>query len=295
MKVSKEDLALYKQKVFGVAKAFDEFCTKNNLRYFAIAGTAIGALRHKGIIPWDDDVDFVMPRPDYDFFLELAKQKLPKEYDVFIPGVSNDYHLTMAKMCDANTSLLVSPRHRCMMGAFVDIFPMDGLPNTDSDGRKAYFDWYYKKRRIAESINTYYLATDPIKSLLRGRWVDLKHILISKYYHLFQKENKVILECEKSLKHFDFDKSNYVAYFATNHGSKVISPREWFDTYYYVPFENFMLRLPKGIDSYLKQVYGDYMKMPPEDKRVTRHSFYYLNLCRRVTYAQAINELNTLK
>jgi len=65
MKSSEETVRRYKKIICEIAKAFDTFCTENDLRYFGIGGTAIGALRHKGIIPWDDDIDFVMPRPDY--------------------------------------------------------------------------------------------------------------------------------------------------------------------------------------------------------------------------------------
>lgn len=291
MKVSKEDLALYKQKVFGVAKAFDEFCTKNNLRYFAIAGTAIGALRHKGIIPWDDDVDFVMPRPDYERFLELAETELPKAFEVFHARKNKDYHLTMAKMCDSNTSLLVSPRNKCMLGAFIDIFPMDGVPGNDKEERISFFNNYYKKRRVAEAINTYYKFLDPIRSLFKGRWEDLRHIFISKYYHLFHKSNNEMIECESILTENEYDKCDYVAYFATNHGPKVISPREWFESYYYAPFEDFRLRLPIGIHHYLTQVYGDYIKEPPLDKREPRHSFYYLDLHKRVSFKSALMEI----
>lgn len=291
MLVSEKDQLLYKQKVLSVAKYYIKFCEENELRYFAIAGTAIGAIRHKGIIPWDDDVDFVMPRSDYETFIELSRIKLSKNYDVFIPGESKDYHLTMVKICDANTSLLVSPRHKCVLGAFVDIFPLDGLPNVGDEGRKEYFHRYYKLRRIAESINTYYSINDFLHSICKGNFNTIKRIIISWYYHLRRKNNNIIVECEEILKQHSFDKSKYVAYFATNHGAKVISPKRWFEAYYYAEFEDFRLRLPIGIHVYLKQVYGDYMTLPPTSKRIPRHSYYYLNLNKRVTYKQAIKHL----
>ena len=132
MNVTQEQLVEFKRHVLKVAKVFDAFCVEHKLRYFAFAGTAIGALRHKGIIPWDDDIDFVMPRPDYEKFLRLATSLLPEGFEVLSHQNNKEYHLQFAKMCDARTSLLIDSRSRCMMGAFVDIFPIDGLPNTDA-------------------------------------------------------------------------------------------------------------------------------------------------------------------
>ena len=296
MIVTQEQIALFKKHVLKVAKAFDAFCTENELRYFAIAGTAIGALRHKGFIPWDDDIDFVMPRPDYEKFLEIAPQLLPKEYEVLSHRNNKEYHLQFAKMCDANTSLLVGLRCHCMMGAVVDIFPMDGLPDVDADGRKTFFLKYLDKRNRAYYIRTHLLFTDYLRSLRRFDWKSICNQMCSDWNHLIKCNNDPYEECDSITMANPYDSAEYVAYFGTNHGPKMISPRIWFDSYYYAPFEDIQLRLPVGIDNYLRQVYGnDYMQLPPENKREARHSYYYLNLNKKVSYIEAINELKSSK
>lgn len=294
MNVTQEQLSEFKRHVLKVAKTFDAFCTENELRYFALAGTAIGALRHKGFIPWDDDIDFVMPRPDYERFLELASKSLPKDFEVLSHKNNSEYHLQFAKMCDANTSLLVDSRSHCMMGAFVDIFPIDGMPDTDEEGRKKFFNDFLKKRMRAYSNRLHYHFSDYLHSLYRCDWQAILYQICSDWYHLTNCSDDPYDECDEITMGNGFDESEYVAYFGTNHGPKVISPRKWFDDFYYVPFENIKLRMPIGIDDYLRQVYGnDYMQLPPESKREARHSYYYLKLDRRVSYCEAKKELKS--
>lgn len=292
MNVTQEQLVEFKRHVLKVAKVFDAFCVEHKLRYFAFAGTAIGALRHKGIIPWDDDIDFVMPRPDYEKFLRLATSLLPEGFEVLSHQNNKEYHLQFAKMCDARTSLLIDSRSRCMMGAFVDIFPIDGLPNTDAKGRKKYFNDFVKIRMSAYYKRLHFHLSDYIHSLYRRDWKMIRYQLFSDWGHLTCTTGDPYDECDRISMAYPFDNSDYVAYLGTNHGPKIISHRSLFDDYYYVPFEDIQLRLPIGIDGYLRHVYGDnYMQLPPESKREARHSYYYLNLETRVSYKQAIIEL----
>lgn len=292
MKPTEEELKRYKETICQIAKAFDVFCCEHDLRYFAIGGTAIGALRHKGIIPWDDDIDFVMPRPDYERFLKLAPSKLSRHYEVLSHQSHPEYHLQFAKMCDANTSLLVDSRSHCMMGAFIDIFPMDGLPDGSDEEKRKYFNDYLNKRFLAYSKRLHFHFTDYFHSLYRLDFIEIKRQLASDIHHLLNDKTDPYEECDRITMTYSYENSEYVAYFGTNHGPKVISPRKWFETYFYVPFENIQLRLPIGIDSYLKQVYGtDYMQLPPESKREARHSFYYLDLDKRDSYMKAVQEL----
>ena len=290
--INKKTLDLYKRKIIEVAKAFDSFCNKYDLRYFGIAGTAIGALRHGGIIPWDDDIDVIMPRPDYERFLELVPKYLPKDYDVLNYRNTPGFPTSFSKMCDANTSLIGDSRLRCVVGAFVDIFPLDGLPDfSTEEERVEYFKRIFKQRQIAEAVSEHYYVSDLTHSIYHLDFKRVKHVLLSHYHHLLN-HNVLFKEWEREIMKPDYEKANYVAYFGTFRGPKVISPKEWFDDYYYVDFEDFAIRMPIGINRYLTQVYGDYMTPPPEDKRVLLHSYYYLNLEKRLSYEEAIKDLN---
>lgn len=290
MKQSLEQKEKYKKIICDIAKAFDAFCNKHNLRYFGIGGTAIGALRHKGLIPWDDDIDFVMPRPDYERFLKIAEELKPK-YEVFTHRNTPKYHLTMAKMCDANTSYIATFRQHVITGAFIDIFPIDGCPGDTAEERKAFFNEYLELRHRGEAICTYYSVRDFIASIYRKDWSDIQYQLYSHWYHLIGKSNDIFAKCDKIITETPFDTSQYVAYFSTWRGPKVISPREWFDDYYYAPFEDFQIRLPKGIHHYLTQVYGDYMTPPPQSViEQDYHGCAYFNLDKRLSWDEVFKE-----
>jgi len=294
MRPSPEISQKYKQKICEVAKAFDAFCNEHNLRYFAIGGTAIGALRHKGIIPWDDDIDVVMPRPDYDRFLELSDQLLPK-YEVFSHINTPKYHLSMAKMCDASTSYISSFSQHVMLGAFIDIFPIDGCPGRTEEERISFFNNYLKLRHVGEAIGNWYSLRDLLSAIYHRKWDEALNQLRSHVYHLFGKKNDIFTKCDNILKANPFEESEYVAYFSTWRGPKVISPKEWFEDYYYAPFEDFQIRLPKGIDKYLTHGYGDYMTPPPPEMiKDDDHGFVYLNLNKRVSWQEAKQEYKKL-
>lgn len=285
----------YKQKICEIAKAFDAFCNEHNLRYFGIGGTAIGALRHKGMIPWDDDIDFVMPRPDYERFLQLAEALMPK-YEVFTHRNTPEYHLSMAKMCDASTSYISSFSQHVMLGAFLDIFPMDGCPGRTKEERISFFSNYLKLRHAGEAVGNWFSFRDMLSAVYRRKWDEVLNQMRSHVYHLFGKKNDIFIKCDKMLKVNQFDESEYVAYFSTWRGPKVISPREWFDDYFYAPFEDFQIRLPKGIHQYLTQGYGDYMTPPPQSViDIDDHGYTYLNLDRRVSWQEARKEYKANK
>lgn len=291
-RISKEKLEQYKQKIILVAKAFDSFCNEHDLRYFGIGGTAIGALRHGGIIPWDDDIDVIMPRPDYEHFLELAPKCLSKDFDVLNYRNTTGFPTSFSKICDANTTLIGDGRLRCVVGAFVDIFPLDGLPELATDeARREYFNSCVKERKVAEAVSRHYNFTDLSHAIYRRDFEMVGHVLKSHYYHLKKRKPPLFAKWEQRIKSVDYESANFVAYFGTFRGPKVVSPKEWFDSFYYVDFEDFKLRLPIGIDQYLTQVYGDYMTPPPENKRELLHSYYYLNLDKRVSYEEAMHDL----
>lgn len=107
---------------------FDEFCGANDLQYFAAYGTLLGAVRHNGPIPWDDDVDVLMPRPDYDRFIELYRSRTDNDTKVFAPGDAN-YPIHFVKFVSSRTKMVESGVHFPEdYGVFIDVFPLDGLP-----------------------------------------------------------------------------------------------------------------------------------------------------------------------
>ena len=288
MDYSETTRALYKAKICEIAKVFDAFCNKHNLRYFGIGGTAIGALRHKGIIPWDDDIDFVMPRPDYELFLKLCQELMPR-YEVFTHKTHPLYHLTMAKMCDANTSYLASFEQHLMLGVFIDIFPLDGCPGETKEKRAQFFNDYMNIRHNGEALRNYYSFRSLLAALHMRRFEEIPRQLRSHWFHLMGRtDNPYFDKCDAILAEIPYDSSDYVAYFSTWRSSKILSPREWFSDYYYAQFEDFQIRLPIGIHDYLTQLFGDYMIPPPKEViELDNHAFAFLDLNKRVSWEDA--------
>lgn len=288
MRPSIEIQEQYKKKIANIAKTFDAFCTKHDLQYFAIGGTAIGALRHKGFIPWDDDIDFIMPRPDYEKFLQLADELKP-DYEMLTHHNTPNYPLTMGKLCDANTTYIATFAQHFVSGAFVDIFPIDGCPGTTKEERIKFFNDYMKIRHDGEFLRSWYSAKYLLSLIHIKKWEDIPRLFRSWWYHLIgRKDNPFFGKCDRILAQNPYESAEYVSYFGTWKSAKNIFPKEWLDGYYYAPFEDFQIRLPKGIHEYLTQLFGDYMTPPPPDFIATDdHGFAFLDLEKRVTWEEA--------
>ena len=124
------DIQAVHQKVLDILLAVDQVCRQHHLRYYIIAGTLLGALRHKGFIPWDDDLDIGMPRKDYDLFMTHAKEWLPEHYEAINGQNDPEYPLSFAKIQDARTTLIERKHLKYTGGIYIDGFPRDGVPKN---------------------------------------------------------------------------------------------------------------------------------------------------------------------
>lgn len=241
----------------------DEVCRENNLCYSLCGGTLLGAVRHRGFIPWDDDIDIMMPRPDYDRFVEILK-RTENKYKVLAPG-QEGYYYNFSKVVDCETILnefMCQPIDN--MGVFVDVFPLEGMP-SDNTVREKHFD---KLHRLRKRINSF--------SMLKPR---IRKNLIAYVRNLcvYQKNKKADLltlqkEYEKLAKQYSYYESEY-ACLTGGDGQK-----EVFSKFILVGregriFEEREFYAIREYDLYLKQLYGDYMTLPPKEKRVTHHHF----------------------
>ena len=128
-----------------ILKDFIKLCDDNNITYFGIAGTAIGAIRHKGFIPWDDDIDVAMPREDHDRFIKIAKEQYSEKYQVMNGYENSNYPLLTTRWMKRNTKFVEVPLKDidCPLGIFLDIYPLDKIPDDEKlfkrQARKAFF------------------------------------------------------------------------------------------------------------------------------------------------------------
>lgn len=247
-----------------------EICEKNNLRYFLCGGTLLGAVRHKGYIPWDDDIDVYMPMKDYKKFIELGK--LDKKYTIMEPYNNELYDQLFCKVSDNRTCLIEDGcKDSFKIGVNIDVFPLCGFPDDYIEAVEYCnkMNDIYKKYNIYGKRNSWNYSVNPIKKVLKTIF---KYPLYIKNRKL---KNKLINMMEK----YDSDTAKYLGYALSWYTTKEIIDRKEFDDLIDIEFENKIYKAPVGFDKYLSNLYGSYMELPPVEKRVSHHNFnaWWLN------------------
>lgn len=250
------DIKPVQNEILKILRVFQQLCEKHSLRYYAYCGTALGAVRHKGFIPWDDDLDVLMPRPDYIKFVAIAKNELPNRYRWQSIETDTSYRYTFGKVrvADANEVVKVSKASRLNLegGLYIDVFPLDGFVSSEISR----LFWHIKRALFRRGFT---------------RWFGL----IPYWYGVHNQASRLRFQDWMSKR--DYDSSVMVAgvsaYDAYLTPERWVFPKRWFDDWKDMPFEDGSIRVPGGILEMLKGMYGDYMKLPPEEARKPSHQF----------------------
>lgn len=255
---------------FKVLSFFDSFCKENNLRYSLAAGTMLGAIRHKGFIPWDDDVDVIMPRPDYDKLLSL-RTRIENGFALINFENMDIPYFAYSKLIDTNTLVIEHMSIPNSRGIDVDIFPVDGLPNNILSIKFHFGVLSFYKKLIA-------LCTLKItrgQSLLNY----LLKLLFIPPARLFLNLETIVKSLDRLARKYSFNNSKIVAAQTLNYGEREILPREAFDEYVDVEFCGKEFSAISCYDTYLRNLFGDYMILPPIEQRISSHGYeaYYLS------------------
>ena len=263
--------------ILDILKAFMDICRKHNLRFYCCAGTAIGAVRHHGIIPWDDDIDVIMPRPDYDRLIEIAKTADFGKYELITPYNDESYPLYFSKLSDKTTTLVEDREIPCVIGLYVDIFALDP---TDDDMEKAKLlkAKYTKIINRLNAVSTHNSFGNYITLLCDpkewGRFV----IKTVAFFFRSAIRRHLIRQMDRMSHLYDYDKAKNVQVYTGSYGYKEVFPKEWLGKGRMFKFEDTEVPLPEEYDKYLRHFFGDYMQLPPVEQRIEKHSRAYLNM-----------------
>ena len=263
------DLATIKRIELNILLEFDIFCKQNDLRYMLAGGTLLGAIRHKGFIPWDDDIDVCMPRDDYERLYEILKNKKMKDRFRLISYRDNSAIYPFFKLVDdftvASENALRTGEN---LGLWIDIFPLDGCPKEKKKASRMLKKIAFYKWLINISNCRLGTGTTKWKAILKAPVVVLTRFINTR---------KVAEHISKISQSYDVNNSPCVASFLGCYGEKEQMPSSFLETVE-VEFEGHMFPTSKEWEYYLSSLYGDYMELPPEDKRV-QHSMvaYYKN------------------
>lgn len=268
--MKKEALSLKEiQKVsLNILKQIADLCEEQNIRYYLCMGTLLGAIRHKGFIPWDDDIDIMVPRPDYDRLMEyLYNNKLPN-LTLFNRQTHKNYPYMISRISDDRYILEMENEESVGMGIFIDVYPMDGMGATLKEALK-YGIYNDRMSSFCYQATRKHFAIENTKSTFR-KIVKLPVYLVSKAIG----KDFFMDRIEKHTGRYEYETSEWVGDLVwLNWGASEIFKREWFDEYIVVPFEEYEFRVPKEYDAVLRHEFGDYMTLPPVEERIAHH-FY---------------------
>ncbi|EGP4735601.1 MULTISPECIES: LicD family protein [Enterococcus] len=255
-----QELTLY------TLKTFIKFCEKHNLKYYFTGGALIGVLRHKGFIPWDDDIDIGMPRKDFDRFHELIKKEMPEGFGICDRHTDKDWHFAMSQFIDKETEIEINIAEKTRKAhIWIDVFPLDGLPSNK-------FSRWFKVKYIL--FHRYLIQVSHISTQVDSRKKrPMTERIVLRIFKLMPigkliNTTKVLDHLEKVLRTSNFDDSEWCGNMLGRYREKEVVLTKWFGSPVKGEFEGELVNIPENSHAILKALYEDYMKLPPKESQI---------------------------
>ena len=268
---SPEQLRAIQLKSLEILVYFRDFCKTHGLNFSLCGGTCIGAIRHKGFIPWDDDIDVFMLRDDYERLEELwEKYADTKKYSICRTTWENNYHQIVIAIKDNETTFINSHSkdEDIVHGVGIDVLPLDGYPDS-------------KLQRISQVIHAMIFSLFNAQRLpdnqgKLARWMSKIILAIIPSPKI---RYKLWTHSEKQMKKYNIKDCEYIAQLISGFKfMKLKYPKEVFETTIDKEFEGYQMPVPAGYDTYLRMGFGNYMEYPPKEDQVAKHKVVYINL-----------------
>lgn len=263
------DIKIIQDKILSILKEFISICKDNNLTYYALGGTLLGAVRHKGFIPWDDDIDIGMPREDYEKFKKIASNALSDNYKFLSEDTSN-YKKAFSVIRDDSTKIIMNySNEEQEESLWIDIFPLDGMPSNPL--KKKYHSYRYLYTRMMVQLSQFNSLVNQKKE--NRPWLEKVIIRIANVVKIekvisFSWAQKKYLQ---TIKKYSFNEG-FAGNYTGAYKLREIVPSDYFGQPILLQFEDLKLSCPHKFREYLTAIYGaDYMQLPPEEKRVLHH------------------------
>ena len=246
-----------------------KFCDDHEINYWLDGGTLIGAVRHKGYIPWDDDIDLGMLRPDYDKFMRLFNEHNTR-YKFHCIENDPKFYVPFGKVLDTETILYEPDEKGAKIAVYVDVFVYDNAPDDDAIVKEMFDTRDYYRSKFNKRISRVFR---PAKGNLLRRLCAYSYRILKKVFSLssyFPPEYFVRKIIDVSRRYISEDKKrigNFLGW------ERAICDKRVFSSFIDGEFEGKSYKIPVGYDEWLREFYGDYMQLPPVEKRVTHHAF----------------------
>jgi LPS biosynthesis protein len=244
-------------EILEIMDIIDQICQKNHIQYYLISGTLLGAVRHGGFIPWDDDLDIAMPREDFNYFIKICETELPTGYRLRWITTQQDYWRLYAKVSNENTLFIEQDVDR-KCGIFVDIFPLD-----DCNGYNVFLE-FRKKIIVKLAVMISWKQKD---NVFKG----IKRLVVRTFSY------KMLFSlAERIMRLTNGDTKKYYTNFSSQYPiKKRTNYKKYFGKGKYIPFENRFYLAPNDVHAVLQKIFGaNYMQLPPVNKRKTHYPKY---------------------
>lgn len=244
-----------------ILTAVDKFCSDNNIIYSMAYGTLLGAVRHKGYIPWDDDIDICMIRHDYERFVKEFPDCLGDRYKIASINRTNNWHSPFAKVYDERTVLKQKKTKTIEIGVNIDVFPLDDVPGEICQWKR----FWKKQQYLLQVKNLKAIRIIKERSLIKNI-----ALIFLKLLYAYKSQQRIVEELDNNAQKFNGQGLKFVYPNVSGITKEPLVKSQLREIVDY-PFESKVFKGFKNADYYLRMTYGNYMQLPPESERVGKH------------------------